>query len=252
MKEILPKGAQNCIKQYFNLSLGGKSVPCPYYINIRQVRMGLRVLIGKGSPEEIVQESLIYEKLRNVDFQKMSIAEIRKFLVKRHIGIECSGFVCHVLDAMLRKQKKKHIWKYISFPKASLYRRVARFLRPIENISAQILTNDENTKPVQNLKKIQPGDLIRLKGLQGGYHVILISSVQKEKGNTKKFEYVHATRWYDDQHGVRKGSVEIVDPNKSLSVQRWLDTYKGKNWTYEEIIKDKKYSQVRRLFRVFS
>jgi len=252
MTEAIPKETLHIIKQYFNLSLNGKKVHCPYYINVRKVRMGLRVLIGKGSPDEIIQESLIYEKLRNVDFKSMSIHEIREFLVKRHIGIECSGFICQVLDYMLRKQKKKHIWKYLIYPKTGIYRRIARFLRPIENIPAEMLTNDTNSKPVKNLNNMKPGDIIRLKGLRGGYHVMLISRIKKEDGTIKEFEYVHATRWYNDQHGVRKGTVIVKDPKKRLSDQIWTDEYKGRNWTYEEVMKDSKYTQVRRLFRVFS
>lgn len=250
MIEVLPKRIQQFVNLYFSLLLNGKKVPCPYYINIRKLRMGLRVLIGKGTPEEIIQESLIYEKLRGVDFDKMSVSQIRKFMVKRHIGIDCSGFVVHILDHWLLSIGKKHIWKYIKFPKQSLYRKIATFLRPVENISADILTNDQNSSNIESLNNIKVGDLIRSKGLEDGFHIMLISKVRKEKAKLTEFEYIQATRFYDDQHGVRKGNVKITNPQGILSQQRWGDEYKGRNWTYEEICIDKEYSQVRRLKNV--
>jgi hypothetical protein len=250
MKTSLPKQAQEIINEYFNLKLNGKKVPCPYYINIRALRMGLRVLIGKGTPEEIIQESLIYEKLRGVDFNKMSVSEIREFMIKRHIGIDCSGFVIHVLDFHLRGKKKKHLWSYLKYPKQNLYRKIARFLRPVENISVEFLTSDLNSEQIENLNYIQPGDLIRLRGLKGGFHILLISEVLKHSGRVDSFKYVHATRWYNNAHGVREGEVQVKDANKSLSVQKWKDEYHGRNWTYEEVCKDPKYAQVRRLKNV--
>ncbi len=252
MKKKISKHSLKMIDDYFNLPLNGKKVPCPYYINVRKLRMGLRVLIGKGSPDEIVKESLIYEKLRDKDFSKMTVDEIRNFLTKRHIGIDCSGFVTHVLDYTLLKQGKKHLWKYLKHPRVNLYGKIARFLRPVENLSAETLTNDENTKAITNLDEIQPGDLIRAKGLRkNSYHIMLITEVEVEHDVVKSFTYVHSTREYADQHGVRKGKVIITDPNASLTKQKWTDEYKGRNWTYEEICVDPEYSQVRRLeFRI--
>ncbi len=252
MKEKLPKRVQNFINSYFKLPLGGKEVPCPYYINIKKIRqrMGLRVLIGKGTPEEIKQESLIYEKLRGTNFYNMTIEEIRDFLVKRHIGIDCSGFIVHAINSWLKEIKKKKLCKYIKFPKQSLYRKIARFLRPVENIPANILTNNDNTIHIKNLNNIRCGDLIRLKGLKGGHHVMMISEVTQEKGKTISFKYIHATKWYEKQHGVREGEVIVRNMKEPLYKQKWTDYLNGRNWTYEEIKKDKEYSQVRRLINL--
>lgn len=250
-KTQLPQEAQKTVQAYFNLPLNGKKVPCPYYINVRELRMGLRVLIGKGTPEEIIHESLIYEKLRNKDFKHMTIEQIRSFLVKRHIGIDCSGFVVHVLDKWLIRQGKKHLWKYLAFPKANVYRKIARFLRPVENISAAMLTNDTNTEPITNLNDTRAGDLIRAKGLKKrSFHIMLISDIHLENNKIQSFDYVHSTREYGKHHGVRKGKVIITDTNAPLTKQQWTDTYNNRNWTFEEICKDPEYSQVRRLTHV--
>ena len=242
------EASQNLIDKYLNLPLGDKSVPCPYYINTRNLKMGLRVLIGKGTPDEIVQESLIYEKLRGANFNDMSVEKIRDFLVKRHIGVDCSGFVLHVLDTWLRSKHKKHIWKYLHFPHQGFYRFVARKLRPVENIGAYMLTNDENSSEISNLNNILPGDLIRSKGLKGGYHVMVITEVNINDGKVSSFKFYQSTRWYGNNHGVRSGIVKIKDSSLDLTKQDWIDD-EG-DFSYRGILVDRQYSQVRRLVNV--
>jgi hypothetical protein len=218
--------------------------------------MGLRVLSGKGTPEEIAQESLIYEKLRGVNFTTMSEEQIREFLTKRRIGIDCSGFVTHVLDVWLRSNNKKHLWSYLKFPRQSIYRWLARNLRPVENISAGLLTGDLNTIQIKDLNNIKVGDLIRArlpkraKSLDERNHVMLIYKTKKKDGKVKSLKYVHSTRGYDKEHGVRKGEVEITDSKANLCKQKWSDVYKKRNWTKEEICSDPEYAQVRRLINV--
>jgi hypothetical protein len=258
MTEGIPQKVKSFIDGYFKIPLRGKLVRCPYFINIKKYkqRMGLRVLTGKGNPEEIQRESLIYEKLRGVNFANMSEKEIREFLTKRRIGIDCSGFVVHVLDFWLRTQRKKHLWSYLKFPKQSPYRWIARHLRPIENITAGLLTGDLNTAEVKDLNNIKPGDLVRSRlpkraeNLADRNHVILIYEVEKEDGKVRLFKYVHSTRGYAKEHGVRKGEVKITDPKANLCKQEWSDVYDGRNWTKEEICSDPEYSQVRRLINV--
>lgn len=246
----LPKVAEERIKLYKNLPLDGKKIRCPYYLNPKHIRMGLRVLVGKGTPKEIIKESLIYEKLRGIDFDDMSPDEIREFLVKRRIGIECSGFVTHILNSWLRSQNKKKLWKYLNFPKRSLYRVIARKLRPIENISAKLLTEDLNSNQVKDFNNIKPGDLIRNKGLKKGYHVVLITRVMIEKGRVKKFSFSQSNRWYEDAHGVRSGSVIITDSKGKLSEQKWVEEDGMDSWLLKGIEKDEKYAQIRRLKNV--
>jgi len=245
-----PDAVYDLINQYLNLKLDGKVIRCPYYINLRKERMGLRVLIGKGTPEEIIQESLIYEKLRGVDFSIMSEDEIREFLVKRHIGIECAGFVVHVLNAWLKTRNKKYIWNYLNFPKQNIYRIIARKLRPVENISAKLLTSDENTNEIRNLHNIMPGDLIRCTGIESGFHVVIIIETEKEEGKLISFKYAHSSRWYEKDHGVRIGKVKIINEKGKLWEQEWLDKHGERNWILEELQKDKNYTSVRRLKKI--
>ena len=79
MKEIqiMPKTAQQVVYEYQHLPLGGKEVNCPYHMNIRKERVGLRVLVGKGDPGEIVKEVKVWAKLKDFDLYKADEKQIR-------------------------------------------------------------------------------------------------------------------------------------------------------------------------------
>lgn len=250
MIEIIPKYVQDFIDEYLNLDLGGKKIVTPYYLNPKSSRFGLRVLIGKGSPEEIVLETNIYAKLRELDLYAMDENNIRNFMQKIHIGIDCSGFVTHILNTWLKGQGQKPVWKSLQFRNRNIYRKVARFLRPIENINVETLTGDINSERIFNLNEVKVGDMIRLSGYERGNHIALIVEVEKENGNIKRMKYAHSTQWYQDRNGVKYGEIIIKNSGNDLRNQEWNENYMGKNWTYEQLIKNYEDNGIRRLRNV--
>ncbi len=245
----IDKSAKKVINNYFNLDLGGKKVACPYFISKRIERGGLRVMVGKGSPEEIVHEVKVWAKLKGVVLEEMSERQIREFMVERNIGIDCSGFVAHVLDSYLQVLFGKRLSKILKYPDNSLFAKIRRTLRPIENIGADNLTSLLNCIKINDLGKIMPGDLIRAKGpVKNAHHVALITDIYKDdKGNVEKFAYVHSHRYYEKDHGVRKGIVIITDIKKPLKDQEWHDHINGRNYMLEDLLVDYKDNGIRRL-----
>lgn len=245
----IDKIAKDRIKEYFNLPLGGKRVKCPYYISSKSERAGLRVMIGKGTPDEIAHEVKVWAKLKGVDLSKMTGLQIREFMIERNIGIDCSGFVAQVLNYWLNKTSGKSLVSMFEFADNSIMSRLRRFFRPIENIGANTMTSELNCIRVESYNDIKPYDLIRAKGKQkNAHHVALITDVYfDEKGNLTKFEYVHSHRFYEEKNGVRRGSVDIVDSKKPLKEQRWNDDYKGHNYMLEDLEIDYEDNGIRRL-----
>lgn len=241
--------AKAVIKSYFELPLGGKKVPCPYYMNLKHERAGLRVMIGKGTAEEIVHEVLVWAQLKGILLSKMSVQEIRGFMIKKGIGIDCSGFAAYVLDAQLRKLGKGRLWRNLEYRNNSLYSKFRRFLRPVENIGANLLTSELNCVPIADFDEIKPGDMIRAKGkIQNAHHVAVITDVFfNSNGKINSFEYVHSHRFYEDENGVRKGKVTISNPKKSLKDQEWHDEINGRNYMLEDLLVDYKDNGIRRL-----
>ena len=110
---MLSKNAQKILNEYFNLPfVGVASVRAPYFNNARHRKRGeLRVLIGKGTATEIVEEAKIislqyYAGLFDHAGNCAAGAEvIRKFLIDNDLGIECSGFVTQILRAHFLETK---------------------------------------------------------------------------------------------------------------------------------------------------
>lgn len=247
IRKTVPESVQNIVDKYFNLQINGKKIPAPYFRNVKRVRAGLRVLVGKGTPEEIEEETLIYAKLRKKEINDLTAQEIREFMLEEGIGIDCSGFVSHLVDIWLRSKGKGGIGKNINYPTNSIYRKILTLLRPIESTGADILTNQTNSINIK-LKNVLPGDLIRLKGIPKGDHVAMIYSVDYEQNKPISIRYVHSTDRFGDQSGVKFGEIEIVNPEGELKEQEWLETDKeGVKQTYQQLLHQEIDNGLRRL-----
>ncbi|MBN1916158.1 hypothetical protein JW796_04200 [Candidatus Dojkabacteria bacterium] len=256
MRILLPEEARVTIDQYKSLKLGSKIVPCPYYINTQKESGGLRVLVGKGSPEEIEHEVKVWAQLRGFEMSKASEHEIREFMIKHRIGIDCSGFLVHVINRWMKQTRGRRLIEYLKFDNNSVIAWIKRRLRSAENIGANTLTSLKNTIKITELNDIRPGDLIRLKGrVKNSHHIAMISEIEgdlvEENGKKnfliKRFKYVHSNRNYDDRHGVREGEVIITNPEAGLKEQNWTEVYNGRNWTYEGLVKEYQDNGVMRL-----
>lgn len=253
MIEKINEQLQKNIDRYFNLNIGGKILSCPYYINSKVVRGNLRVMSGKGTPEEIELETKIWAKVKGFDLDNAGVSEIRKFMLDMKIGIDCSGFVVNVFDKYLSESKGKRLINYLKFPNTDLISKFRRFLRPVENIGANVLTSVLNCKKIENVNDIQPGDLIRAKGkMNNAHHVGMVVEIEFEIENNQKvlksFVYVNSHRFYGEENGMRYGEVEILDSSKGLKEQNWKDIHTdGRNYFYEDLLVDYEDNGVRRL-----
>jgi len=173
----LTKEALSVIESYKNLSIGNCKILCPYFNNRRSgVRGALRVLIGKGTPKEIEEEAVLFALREKIDLEKLNETDLKKFLVDHNLGIDCSGFIYHILDAQLKAQNKGGLKKHLKHPwiKNPLRKFIAK-LRVVENTGVSTFNNDVNTSKVK-LSDIKPGDLIIMMntGLKNDMHHILI------------------------------------------------------------------------------
>lgn len=223
MRIEIDNKAKEIINAYKNLNIRGNTVTTPYFRNVKRVRAELRSLVGKGTPEEIVEETIIFAQLRGFPLAKSTPEQIREFMQSQGIGVDCSGFVAHVYDHWLKSKKKGGIGRRIKYDPSNLYRRFIRALRPIENIGANLITCPLNAAKV-NFNEALPGYLIRLKGIEHGHHVAIITAVEtNDKGTIKSIEYTHSSPHFGEKNGVKTGLIEIVDGNKPLEKQNWTE-----------------------------
>jgi len=255
MNAKLSPSAEKTIHDYLNLPFSNISgVRCPYFNNARLGQRGqLKVLVGKGTPEEIVEETKIISIQYKKDvFDKNGIfnahidhpaeheqAEcIRQFMVDNNLGVDCSGFATNVLQQHFKETRNIDLAKKLFVTsKKNLLRWIISRLRPVEQISVTVYANDKNTMIIDDLKMIQPADLIILlkTGPNKNHNHILL--VEEEKEN--EIKYVHARVWSSEGkygHGVSQGTITITNPEKGLLEQVWEEKEKTNenNETYLE------------------
>jgi hypothetical protein len=247
MYKTLSKEAQTVIDTYIKLPIGA-GCSTPYYNNRRgKIRAGLNAIIGKGTPKEICDEAQIASLHRNVSIRKASPDELKHFLVDVGLGIDCSGFAFHVLNAESKARGLGALFPHLVLKKGIIRRTLAR-LRPASNVGVGIFSMDENSMPVE-YADIEAGDFFSIigSGLDHTYNHIMV--ITKVNGNT--LSYSHSYAWPSDGkygHGIKNGIVTIIDPTKPITDQQWNEngTTGQSNYTLQNALMARKVS-IRRL-----
>jgi len=208
-KKETSKALQNLFYQYSHLPLGGKEIVCPYWKNNLR-RMIFGPFGGKGKPGQIVEATKKEAEKARIDLNKMREKEILKFMKRKKIGIDCSGFVFWLLEALDREKGGRGI--------GLLARKT----------NVKLLTSDKVSLAVESLPKIKVGDLIRLN--EGKHLAIVISLKKKADGELVEIEYAHSSN-QTFLPGVHLGKIKIVGPGQPLEKQIWLEkTKRGRNY----------------------
>lgn len=238
---ILSKKANELIEHYFNLKIGGKLVKCPYYINHKSKKADLRSLVGKGSPTEIEDEVKIWAKVKKFDLFTSTPFQIRQFMRDNSIGIDCSGLVSYIIEAELKSRGLKISNVLNNSFGENFWFRMYHRLRFIENLSVQTISNPDNIVKIENLSEIKPLDMLHLKGLIDGFHIAIVYETGTNDEGKKYIHYVHSSKWYNPDDGIRKGQIILTSSSNDLTYQTWIDDDKnGINFIKQEYANDKK------------
>lgn len=142
---------------------------------------------GKGNCRQIATETIRLAQKQNIDLVKLTNQEFYNFQKKNHLGIDCSGLVCQLLNFYFETN-----------------------LNP-RKTSANMLTSTPISKKIQ-ASEIKTGDLVRQKN---GHHVLFI--IEKQDNIIK---YVDSSR---ENRGVKYGQFNLQDKSfKHLGFWRLL------------------------------
>lgn len=228
-KHTLPSIVLRTIEGYTSLSLGGKKVIAPYFMN-EPGRRGRRVSVGKGTAKELENETKRLAKKFSFNLDAASAEQIRNFMVDHKLGIDCSGLVAWASHAFALENSGRSLWSGIVFNGNPIRVRIAKHLRPVENISARLLTDKTNANTIHDLLAVRPGDIVRS---LNGNHVLLIVEVGRNKQKDPVyFKYVNSTEFGGVKYGVRYGLIKISDPAQTILEQDWVDGENGINWVF--------------------
>ncbi len=252
--KLLSEKAISVINQYRNFSTGTAVCTIPYFNNRHtELRGGLKAQVGKGSPEDIMEEAKNAALIEKVKLEALDSVSLKKFLVDRNLGIDCSGLAYFILDAESESKGKGSLKKSLSFPFAkSIFRKFRVHTQPEKNTDVATLAHDDNSRAIQ-LKYIQPGNMITLRGgpeERDRDHVLVVHEVNFRDDVPAEIGYTHAVAWPTDGeygHGVRQGQIRITDLSKSITDQEWIEAGETgeANYTFTRALKSK--TEIRRL-----
>lgn len=199
------------LNTFFNFKIGGKKVTIPYWMNKLDKKI-YGPFGGKGTPEEIrkaTYDAAIEDKIK---LKNLNSEEIYKFMKKKRIGLDCSGFTYQLLN-------------FLDFQKGGdgLDNTVAGTGgMGIRKVNADSLTNSTNSLAVELIDQIRIGDTIRFRR---GKHVAVVVSVSDQE-----ILYVHISS-FSEIPGPHLSTIKIIDKKRSLKDQIWLEkTIGNKNY----------------------
>lgn len=154
-----------------------KYIGLPYSKNILKDGKIIKeqFLGGKGNCRQIATETIRLAQKQKIDLIKLNNQEFYNFQKKNHIGIDCSGLACQLLNFYFNSD-----------------------LNP-RKTSANMLTSAPISKKIKS-SEIKTGDLVRQKN---GLHVLFIIEKQGDIIN-----YVDSSR---EGRGVRHGQTNLTD-----------------------------------------
>lgn len=145
----------------FLLPLGGKKVPTPYRRNeagsFQKVGPEFQ---GKSSPEVLTETTIKLSKEQNFNLDKASVEEIRQFMKRNRLGIDCSGFAYRTLNYLVQETTGKNLEAF--------------GLPHVGRTNVSRLTSDEFSIPIENFANSQAGDIIRLNSGGDILHALVI------------------------------------------------------------------------------
>ena len=252
--KVLSERAISVIDQYLHFKVGNAVTRVPYLNNkTTRSRAALRVLIGKGSPKDILDE--INSKLvkSHVASDVLSDEALNKLLVDNNIGIDCSGFAYYVLNAENEELGKDSLSKHLKLIKChGLIGKIRCALRPIENCGVETFASDQNSKII-SLNEIQPGDMITMLDCADSSerdHILVIHQVEYQNFIPTKIHYSHAISYPEDGvygTGTRQGVIEIINQGKNLLEQKWIEEGKEGEANRLLICAKKSKTEIRKL-----
>lgn len=227
---------------------------CPYFNNRRRkIRGSLRVVKGKGTPEEISEEAMIDAKFARVKICGLSTDELKEFLIENDLGVDCSGFAYHVLNTLCQEKTGKKLQSFVKPLRIGFVDSLIGRLRPAENIGVMAFAHEKNSSAVK-ISEVRPGDVIIFLGTgkdKNYNHILVITAVDRtdsDIGDTR-ISYAHSYAWPSDGvigHGVREGEILVHGENLLGGIWTEEGVTGEENYTFESA-KNAREISVRRL-----
>lgn len=199
---------------YTHLSLGGKEIVCPYWMNDLEKDI-YGPLGGKGKPEEIIAAAEEIAKEKKIDLNLFSEGQIIEFMKENKIGVDCSGFVFWMLDVFDKELGGDGIANDIPGSQGKYIK---------ARVNVRMLTEKNVSTFIDSVFDIQVGDMIRL---GKGKHISIVISLKKDE-NVFEILYAHSSD-LTLEAGVHSAKIVVTSSSPKLELQKWEETDKNGN-----------------------
>ena len=139
------------LNDYLHFAIDDNEVPIPYIL--QPSRWNFNKSSGKGSPEMLYKEVFELIEKQRLQISKLNSGDIYKLMKEHRIGVDCSGFVYHLLDAYLLAEKQVSLSQKLvrySGVLGLLEKNILSFQR-YRRINAATLTSSLNSQNIKNL-----------------------------------------------------------------------------------------------------
>lgn len=207
-----------------NIQIDDHLINAPYWMNNNPSLEGTKHYLyeprgGKLSVGEIIGKTIQVAKGESFSIKNASQRELKKFMFKHKIGVDCSGFVYQIEKSIFDTLGGNQFEKKLSGVEGD---------GSATKVNADFLTNPKNALEVDSFKSIIPGDMIRCKG---GKHVIVIL---EKRGNTLRCAHSSDET---EVSGVHEFNIQLENNNEDIFMQVWMEKTSAGGDYLSEIIR---------------
>jgi hypothetical protein len=228
------------IVEQYHLNLNGVACPTPYWINwdVPPYYKGAPYR-GKGSGRQIA--GLARRRLKAESEPPRTAEDMRRWLRRQGLGVDCSGFAYHVLSDYMRRVRGERLSSHLRVSRAEIAAALRRHpdrADPLEGrpdvawvslaeacrywhkdpamiTNVRRLTDPAVCIRVERARDIRPADLIKTT-TEYGDHVAVVYAVTADT-----IDYVASEDDSSGFGGIRFRTVHIAQPDKGLEAQSW-------------------------------
>lgn len=211
VKERVQLAGKVIAEKFLRIPVGNRFINCPFFMNndpdwkdtpyYFSVPRG-----GKMTPEEVTEKLSGAVRDSEFDADNSSLKNLRMFMRKNGIGVDCSGLTYQVLKYIYENSGGSIFEEKVIGAQSNF--------RGVTKTNSDSLTSLKNSNLVAGIEDIKPGDIIRG---HGGHHSIVIFGCERNL-----LRCIHSSDG-TSALGVSAFEINLIDLKHDIFHQDWSE-----------------------------